>query len=258
MALKSTSAFGRWERAAWPLVRLFLRAKTRWFVEGHPQLDGQLWLADRKLLYDTVRAHAPVHCFEIGTWKGGGSTLFIAQALHDNGRGLLHTIEVDRAMVEQARRGYEKYLRHLLPHVEFHAGDYRAEYAPLLAGATADLVFLDGAEDARETLAQYEFFLPHLRPGSRLLVHDWLTDKARLVREVLEGRSGWRLEKVLLPPRSVGCALAVRVGSPDVKGHAGTATSERPSTLTTTEVMSSAWESLPAKARAARQMPSAM
>lgn len=211
MRLTSTSAFGRWQKTAWPVARLFVSARTRWFVEGHPKLDGQLWLADRKLLYETVRARAPMNCFEIGTWKGGGSTLFIAQALHDNRRGVLHTIEVDRAMAANARRAYETYLPHLLPHVDFHVGDYNEEYSRYSPDG-ADFVFLDGAEDGRETLAQYEFFLPHLRTGSVLVVHDWLTDKARLVKDLLERSPEWRIETLLLPPRSVGCALAVRQG----------------------------------------------
>ena len=210
---KSTSAFGPWQKAAWPLARLFVPRRTRWFVEGHPKLDGQLWLADRRLLYETVRALRPATCFEIGTWKGGGSTLFIAQGLHDNGRGTLHTIEVDRVMAAEARRNYETHLPHLIPHVTFHVGDYRQEYAASVAAAgRVDLIFLDGAEDAGQTLAQFEFFLPHMRSGSALLAHDWLTDKAHLLKERLEGSSEWRIETVLLPPRSVGCALAVRQG----------------------------------------------
>ncbi len=220
MTLTSTSAFGRWQKAAWPVARLFLRPRTRWFVEGHPKLDGQLWLADRRLLDDTVRAFRPAACFEIGTWKGGGSTLFIAQALCDNGAGVLHTIEVDAAMAAEAGRNYADYLPHLLPHVRFHVGDYREEFGAIMCpgpkpgtyrSGAVDLLFLDGAEDARETLAQYEFFLPFMHRGSVLLAHDWLTDKARLIKDRLEDPAEWRIDTVLLPPRSVGMVRAVRV-----------------------------------------------
>ncbi len=212
MRLKSTSAFGRWEKAAWPLVRPLVPRRARWFLEGHPALDGQLWFADRKLLYETVREVRPARCFEIGTWKGGGSTLFIAQALCDNGRGVLHTIEVDPDLAAEAKRGYGRYLPHLLPHVGFHVGDYVHEYAEILhAVGGVDLLFLDGAEDAHETLAQYEFFLPFISAGSVLLVHDWRTEKARLVRGAIEDAGAWRIDKMLLPPRSVGCVRAVRV-----------------------------------------------
>ncbi len=212
MLRTSTGAFSRWERAIWPVARWFFPARTRWFLEGHPKLDGQLWLADRRLLYDVVRARKPEHCYEIGTWKGGGSTLFIARALEDNGAGVLHTIELDRAMAAQVRQDYGAHLAELARRIDFHAGDYRDEYASLLATTPrVDLLFLDGAEDAGETLAQYSFFLQHIRSGSVLVVHDWFTEKARLVKEVIERSHDWRIERVLEPPRSVGCALAVRV-----------------------------------------------
>ncbi len=207
----STGAFGRWERAAWPLVRPFVPRQRRWFLEGHPALDGQLWAADRELLYETVRAARPAHCFEIGTWKGGGSTLFIAQALCDNGQGTLHTIDVDATLVAHAEAAYKRHLPRLLPYVDFHLGDYRDEYVRLLETAgRVDLLFLDGAEDGRQTLAQYQFFIPWMKDGSVLIAHDWLTEKAALVRQVLETSGDWRIDRVLLPPASVGCARAMR------------------------------------------------
>jgi len=43
------------------------------------------------------------------------------------------------------------YTFRLLPHVDFHVGDYRQEYAASIAAAgSVDLLFLDGAEDAHE------------------------------------------------------------------------------------------------------------
>lgn len=114
-------------------------------------------------------------------------------------------------MAATVRRDYDTYLPHLARHIAFHVGDYRAQYAPILAGQpVVDMLFLDGAEDAAETLAQYDFFLPHTRPGSILLAHDWFTEKARLVRHVLEQSPEWRIDRVLQPPRSVGCALATK------------------------------------------------
>jgi predicted O-methyltransferase YrrM len=212
MLTKSTSAFAPWQRAVWPAARLFVPRRTRWFFEGHPKLDGQLWRAERRLLYDTVRDVEPGNCFEIGTWKGGGSTLFIAQALHDNGSGVLHTIETDARIAAQANQAYEKHLPRLLRHVQFHAGDYRSEYAAIIASAgSVDFLFLDGAEDSSQTLAQYEFFLPHLRAGSVVAVHDWFTEKARLVKTVLEDPREWRTIEVLSPPESVGCAVKIRI-----------------------------------------------
>ncbi|MGE5357438.1 MAG: hypothetical protein ACM3NQ_00355, partial [Bacteroidales bacterium] len=73
-----------------------------------------------------------------------------------------------------------------------------------------DLLLLDGAEDAAQTLAQYAFFLPYLQPASILLVHDWFTEKARLVKGAIERDERWRIERVLTPPKSVGFAVIRR------------------------------------------------
>jgi predicted O-methyltransferase YrrM len=209
--LKTTGDFGRRRQLLWRAVRRFVPRKTRWFIEGHPKLHGQLWFEDRKLLYDTVRAYRPVYCFEIGTWKGGGSTLFILQALYENGKGKLYTIEVEQTFYEEATSNYRTYLPHLLPYVEFYLGEYRTTYPKVLSLiGTADLLLLDGAEDAQQTLDQYQLFLPYLGKGSMVLVHDWHTEKAESVRPLLLNGDEWEIIKILDPPRSLGFALTMR------------------------------------------------
>jgi len=211
MYLKSTSDFGPRRRFLWRLIRPFIPRKTRWFFEGHPKLQGQLWFEDRKLAYYAVRTYKPLHCFEIGTWKGGGSTLFIAQALFENGKGKLYTIEIDRSFYQEAIDGYSAYLRHLLPHVEFFLGDFREVYPGVLrAIGRVDLLFLDGPEDAEETLDQFRFFFPHMQRGSLLIAHDWFSEKCRLLKPLIEKSVDWEVKQVLSPPKSLGCALAIK------------------------------------------------
>jgi predicted O-methyltransferase YrrM len=183
----------------------------RWFYEGHPELRGQLWYAERKLLYETIRTHRPAHCFEIGTWRGGGSTLFISQALKENGRGKLHTIEIDRGFYEIAVSNYNTYLPSLLNHVEFHFGDFKTVYSDVLKKVgNIDFLILDGAEDGQQTLDQYNFFLPFIKSGTILMVHDWFTEKTHLLKPILENSNDWEIRKILTPPVSVGFMLAVR------------------------------------------------
>jgi predicted O-methyltransferase YrrM len=183
----------------------------RWFYEGHPKLRGQLWYAERKFLYETIRKHRPKLCFEIGTWRGGGSTLFISQALYDNGGGTLHTVEINKEFFGDAVANFRTHLPYLVPHIAFHLGDYKTIYAQILEQMKAvDFLVLDGAEDAEETLDQYDFFLPYMKPGSVLMVHDWFTEKTRLLKPMLENSDMWEIKRVLTPPTSVGLALAVR------------------------------------------------
>lgn len=209
--MKSTDNLGARGKLLWGAIRRLLPRNVRWFYEGHPKLRGQLWYAERKLLYETVREHKPQLCFEIGTWRGGGSTLFISQALHDNGGGTLHTVEIDKTFHDDAIANYRTYLPHLMQHVAFHLGDYRAIYKPVLEAAKAvDFLILDGAEDAQQTLDQYNFFLPYIRPGTVLMVHDWFTEKTRFIKPMLEDTDEWEIAQVLSQPASVGLALMRR------------------------------------------------
>jgi len=195
----------------WLIVRPFVPGKTRWFFEGHPALHGQLWFEDRRLLYNTVLKARPSHCFEIGTWKGGGSTLFIGNALHRLGSGILHTIEINNEFYEEAVNKYKVNLPHLKPYVVFHLGDYREKYSKILkSGIPVDFAILDGAEDPKQTLEQYQFFRPFFKSGAILMLHDWFTEKTALVRPILERSAEWEIITVLAPPKSVGFVVAAR------------------------------------------------
>ncbi len=192
----------------WSLIRRFFPRPFRFFFEGHPQIPGQLWRAERQAIYDTVRDAQPIACFEIGTWKGGGSTFFIAQALRHNGKGRLETVDVQEEFWAAAQRGYAEFVPYLLPYVRFHLGDYRNIFPPILQETgRADLVFLDGAENAEETRAQFAFFLPYVRPGTILIQHDWFSEKAAQVKPFLQGPD-WRIRHVLTPPYSLGMSIA--------------------------------------------------
>ena len=180
----------------------------RRLYEGHIKIPGQLWFEDRRVLYETVRRLRPQRCFEIGTWLGGGSTLMVARALRENGSGTLHTIETLPDVAAQARELYARHLPELAPFVEFHQGDYREVFPPLVDGGV-DFFVLDGAEDAEETIEQFEFFDAHTSPGASVFAHDWLTEKCRLLRPRLDG-DGWRIELTVGPPKSVGLAVAAK------------------------------------------------
>ncbi len=101
-------------------VRWFLKKEDRFFFEGPLKLVGQMYQAERKALYNAIIENKPRHCFEIGTFTGGGSTYFIAQAFKKLGRGKLFTIENNQRLYKEAKNYYSKYLKKLLPFVFFH------------------------------------------------------------------------------------------------------------------------------------------
>ena len=77
----------------------------------------------------------------------------------------------------------------------------------LTAAAIEYTVAIDGAENAEQSLAQFRFFEPWFRPGSVLAMHDWNTEKMRLVRQLLARSPQWRETLVLADPDSIGFAF---------------------------------------------------
>lgn len=196
------------EITIWRLLRHLVSSKRQWLFEGHTGIPGQLWCAERELLYDTVRNYRPLTVFEVGTWRGGGSTLFIAQALYANGMGELYTTDIDHQMVDDAERAYIKFLPHLLPFIRFHRGSSTEEYPLLLENRRkVDLLFLDGQEDREQTFSEFSLFEPFLTDGSLLLTHDWYSEKMAKLRPYLEMSKHWEVVQVISPPKSMGFAV---------------------------------------------------
>ena len=61
-----------------------------------------MWPEERKFLREAVLECAPTTVLEVGTWKGGGSTLQIASALPLGTMAKLHTCEVNVKFYEEA------------------------------------------------------------------------------------------------------------------------------------------------------------
>lgn len=211
--VRSFDALSPRRKRAWMLARSFIPRRKRWLFEGDLRVRGQLWVAERELLYETVRNERPDVAFEIGTWLGGGSTLFMAQAMYENQNGVLHTVETDRVIHEQAVAAYQAYLPHLLDHVRFHLGSSEEIFPQILGSLSrVDLLFLDGAEDPRETLYQFRLFEPRFGDGTVLACHDWASSKTDLVRDILADETAWHRERILGPPASVGMGLFRKIG----------------------------------------------
>lgn len=201
------------DQRLWKAMRWTIPHRFRWFFEGCLQIPGQLWVADRKVLYGTIRRVKPKTVFEVGTWQGGGSTYFISQALHDNGFGILHTIEADPKIYAAVQHNYRTYLPHLVQHIKFHSGKALEVYPELLHQlGCIDTVFLDGSSDPQEAYGEFEMFSPFLPNGAVVLMHDWDNEKMALLRPALEQSLEWHVEHTVTAPQSVGFAVVRHVG----------------------------------------------
>jgi hypothetical protein len=190
--------------------RLFFSRDDRFFFEGSKGNAGQMFFAERRALYQTILKYRPRHCFEVGTFMGGGSTYFLASAFHKLGSGRVISMENEASYHEFAKQFYEKHLRHLLPFVEFLNSSRVEDFTPYIENGV-DCFFLDGPEDAEQTIEQYRFFETFCRTGTILMAHDWNTEKMEKLQPLLlESGSRWRLEAELAEPESVGFVVMVR------------------------------------------------
>ncbi len=207
MVIRSFNAASSREQRLWKLIRPFVPKRFGWFYEGCPDVPGQMWYAERKVLYETIRQCRPQVVCESGTWRGG-STYFIAEALRKNGSGILHTTEANPEFFAEATDSYETALRFLRPFVDFHFGESAAVYPPLLPKlGKVDAVLLDGAEDGPQTFQEFQIFEPYLGAGSIVMAHDWNTEKMAVLRPYLEASAEWTLVAEVPPPQSVGFAV---------------------------------------------------
>jgi predicted O-methyltransferase YrrM len=133
---------------------------------------------ERHKLYQTIVDKKPETVFEIGTWKGGGSTYFISSALATVGSGKLTTVEANVDFYNHARNLYDNNLKELAPYINFNFGKSDVVYPAILNKLNSiDVVLFDGDQSYEQTDAEYELFKNHLKSGSIAMFHDWHTGK---------------------------------------------------------------------------------
>lgn len=160
--------------------------------------EGQLCSIERYILYYLVKNEQPKTVFEVGTWKGGGSTYFISSALSENQWGRLYTCEANKEFYNHAVKLYKTTLKELAPYVVFHFGESDSVYPEVLKKlGLVDMVMLDGAEDADQTLKEYNMFLPYFKSGSFLICHDWKEGKMAKLKPVILDDDLWEIVTLL-------------------------------------------------------------
>jgi predicted O-methyltransferase YrrM len=190
-------------------IRKKLGKDDRFFFEGERRLNGQMYKADRKSLYDAILKFKPRYCIEVGTYTGGGSTYFLAKSFEELGSGKLYTLEIDYYLHKLAKDYYTKHLPKTSTYVEFLLGENVSKFKQIIEdyGNNLDCIFLDGAENGNETLEQYNFFKTYLRSGSILMAHDWNTEKTAALKPVLLNDNSWEIIAEIKPPKSVGFVI---------------------------------------------------
>lgn len=132
---------------------------------GHYHMadDGGVEAEVGEFLYGLIRLLQPENILETGTYTGV-SSMYMAQALKDNGHGHLTTLEIENTHKLRAESlwnacGLDDQVYCLLK----RSLDFRVDME-------YDLLFLDSEPNIR--WAELERFYPHLKPGGFIGIHD--------------------------------------------------------------------------------------
>lgn len=147
--------------------------------------EGQMHPIERATMYCLIVGAKPECAVEIGTWKGGGSTYIISEALKQNGKGILHTVEANKEFYDHAMNLYNTDLKHLQPYVKFNYGSSLESYKNKFEDNEIDFLLLDGAEDARQTVKEYELLIPSISNNGIICCHDWKAEKMKDLKDIL-------------------------------------------------------------------------
>ena len=175
-------------------------------------IDGQLSNEERRILTECILQTKPTVVIEVGTWLGGGSTLHILRALHQNGKGRLWGIESDRDVYER-----------LLVNLRNAAPEAIDRFTPLFglsqevlphwiagegSGLSVDVAFLDGGDQPQEQITEFELLDPLIPVGGHLFAHDARMRKGKWFVPFLSRLDHWKTE--VLDSSEVGLLSAVK------------------------------------------------
>lgn len=160
-------------------------------------IEGQLNETERGLITGAITGALtkPLVAIEVGTWLGGGSTLHILRALEQNGTGRLWGIEADRSIYER-----------MLANIRAAAGTAASRFNPRFgfsqdvlkqwkkeqpADVAVDFVFLDGGNNPREQIEEFELLDPLIPVGGQLMAHDAKMRKGRWLVPFVSRLDNW-------------------------------------------------------------------
>jgi hypothetical protein len=160
-------------------------------------IEGQLNPEERQLLADAILqvAEAPQVVIEVGTWLGGGSTLTFLQSLGKNGTGHLWGVEADHSIYDRMMANLKAHVPDLLHHFTPLFGFSEKVLPEWIATQPLplrlDVVFLDGGDNPREQMREFEILDPYLPVGARLFAHDAHMRKGKYFVPYLSRLDNW-------------------------------------------------------------------
>ena len=125
--------------------------------------DGSTEIETSELLYSFVRRLKPSNVLETGCYKGV-SSLYMAQALKDNGFGHLTTIEYEQLHIDESEKLWQE------AGVKDYVTAVRLESLKFQPDKQYQFMFLDTEMNLR--LHELVKFFPYLDEGGYVFIHD--------------------------------------------------------------------------------------
>lgn len=117
---------------------------------------------ERLFLYSLIKMLKPITCLEIGTHKGL-STLYMTQALYENGKGVMHTCDPINWDAEGNFRKFPE-LERLIRYNQIKGKDMDVY--------SIDFAFVDGDHTAPEVMHEIKMLMPRLSKHAVVIFHD--------------------------------------------------------------------------------------
>ena len=174
-------------------------------------------------LYSWVKMIKPRQIIEFGTGLGA-STLWINEAIKENGAGILHTVDDGSKFVEAAeivglpQRSYEDYIVDLYNRFDIHDGvtfyrclveDFYTEVGRHLGPNSIDMIFSDYNHHPDTIEDMFDKYLPSLSDGSLVFI-----DSAPSKRDSMDtihslGYEYWNIYENKDSPQASTCCIRV-------------------------------------------------
>jgi predicted O-methyltransferase YrrM len=174
-------------------------------------IESQLSPSEKAILRQTVLKFACPKILEIGTYKGGGSTLTFLEALKHQNSGRLIGIEADpdvfaemKANIASVDPGYFAFFEPIIGFSQSVIPGLLTKYSRF------DLVFLDGGNNPREQIEEFELLKDAIPVGGFLFSHDANLRKGHWLVPYLSELDNWRVtihqasEEGLLEAEKIG------------------------------------------------------
>lgn len=180
---------------------------------SNQHLEGQLNEAERTQIDEalsTLLQERPI-CLEVGTYKGGGSTLRILRTLA-KGEGQLYGIEASPEIFSEMKSGLlarePELCQRFVPLCGFSQKVLPDLFSRQIV-PRVNFVFLDGGNNPREQIEEFDMLDPHMPVGSILMAHDALLRKGKWLRRILPLLN--HFETRILPLSTEGLLVAKKV-----------------------------------------------